>query len=265
MKILAAIDDSWAAKPVLETAVELGRLLQATVEAVHVRENGAETARAVAEACGVPLRMFAFAPVPALIDALNDADVLLAVIGARGLPGGPRPAGHIALAIVERATKPVVVVPPEVSGPRPGGIRRVLVPLNGHASSADATARALRLLGRSGVTVETVHVFERETTPLFLDRPERDLELWSDELLARVVAAPGTPLSLRRGQPGTVVLEEAEGRRVDMIALGWSQRFSEGHARNVREILSRCVVPVLLLPVSATAVLDPEDAAVVPI
>ena len=258
MRILAAIDNSLAARPVLETAIEMGRLLDASVEAVHAKENGAETARSLAERYGVALRLVSFAPVPTLIDALDAEDVMLVVIGARGLPGGPRPAGHIALAIVERATKPVVVVPPEASGPRPGGIRRVLVPVNDHPMSADATARALRLLGRAGVTVETVHVFERETTPFFLDRPERDLELWSEELLARLFAKPGTTLTLRTGEPGRVVVEEAEGRRVDMIALGWSQRFSEGHARHVREILSRSTVPVLLLPVNVAA--DPERA-----
>lgn len=253
MRIIAAIDDNWAARPVLETAIELGRSLHAPVEAVHVVEDGAVTARALAEELDVPLRLVGFAPVTSVIDMLDDDDVLLAVIGARGLPGGPRPAGHIALAIVERATKPVVVVPPESSGPRPGGMRRVLVPVTGHPSSAAATASALRLLGRSGMSVETVHVFEHDTAPLFLDRPQRDLDLWSDELLARLFAEPGTPIALRTGMPGRVVVEEAEGRRVDMIALGWSQRFAEGHARNVREILSRSTVPVLLLPVSATA------------
>ena len=256
MRILAAIDNSWAARPVLETARAMGALLDVPVEAVHARENGAETASALAEELGIPLRFLSMAPVTTLIDALDDDDVLLAVIGARGLPGGPRPAGHIALAIVERATKPVVVVPPEASGPKPGGIRRVLVPVNGSSATADATARALRLLGRSGVVVETVHVFERETTPLFLDRPERDLELYSDELLARLLADPGTPLSLRRGETGTVVLEEAEGRRFDMIALGWSQTFTEGHARHVREILSRSAVPVLLLPVTTAEAME---------
>src|SRR6266545_6957066 len=178
MRILAAIDNNEAARAVLETAVEVGRLLGASVEAVHVKENGNETAQALAEEFGVPLRLLSMAAITTIIDALDADDVMLAVIGARGLPGGAKPAGHIALAIVERATKPVVVVPPEASGPRPGGLRRVLVPVTAHAATADATARALRLLGRSGVVVETVHVFERETTPLFLDRGERDLELW---------------------------------------------------------------------------------------
>jgi nucleotide-binding universal stress UspA family protein len=258
MRILAAIDNSGASKPVLETAVEFGRLLGASVEAVHVTENGAETARALALQAGVPLRLISFAPVSRVIDELDAPDVMLAVIGARGLSGGPRPAGHIALAVVERVTKPVVVVPPDAPAPKPDGIRRVLVPLNGDPTSADATARALRLLGRAGVEVMTVHVFEPNETPFFLDRPDRDLELWSEELLARFFAEPGTQMSLRTGDTGQGVLEEAVGRRVDMIALGWSQSFSEGHARTVREILSRSRIPVLLLPVT---VVEPAEQA----
>jgi nucleotide-binding universal stress UspA family protein len=249
MRILAAIDNSAAARPVLETAIEIGRLLDADVEAVHVAEDGAGTAHALAAQVGVPLRLVTVAPVSSVIDELDADDVVLAVVGARGLPGGARPAGHIAIAVVERVTKPVIVVPPEASAPGAGGIRHVLVPINGDPSSADATARALRLLGRSGVEVTTLHVFEPNETPLFLDRPGRDMELWSEELLARFFAEPGTPMVLRTGDVGQSVLDEAAGRHVDMIALGWSQSFSGGHARTVREILSRSRIPVLLLPV----------------
>lgn len=260
MRILAAIDNSAASWPVLATAVEMGRLLGASVEAVHVQEDGTATARALAERADVPLRLIAFAPIATLIETLDADDVVLAVIGARGLPGGPRPAGHIALAVVEQVTKPVVVVPPEASAPSPGGIRRVLVPINGHQTSSSATAAAIRLLGPSGVEVLAVHVFEPETTPLFLDHPVRDLELWSSELLERLVARRDVPLTIRTGEAGQNVLDEAVGKHVDMIALGWSQNFSAGHARTVREILSRSEVPVLLLPVRAEEGTENESA-----
>jgi nucleotide-binding universal stress UspA family protein len=265
MRILAAIDNSAASWPVLATAVEIGRLLDASVEAVHVQENGAETAIALAERARVELRLIRYAPVETLIETLDAEDVALAVVGARGLPGGAKPAGHIALAVVERVTKPVVVVPPDAAAPKPGGVRRVLVPINDHPSSADATAAAIRLLGRSDVEILAVHVFEPRTTPLFLDHPVRDLELWSAELLQRVVAKPDVPVTIRTGDAGQNVLEEAVGQRVDMIALGWSQDFSAGHARTVREILSRSEVPVLLLPVAVeqgAATPDDRTAAV---
>jgi nucleotide-binding universal stress UspA family protein len=227
----------------------LAELLDANVEAVHMRDNGAETAVATAADAGVPLRLLDPAPIPAIIEALDADDVILSVVGSRGVPGGPRPAGHIALAIVERARKPVVVVPPEAKIGVGRRIRRVLVPLDGHESSDRASAAVLRLLGRAGVEVTTVHVFEEASTPLFLDHAEHDIAVWSDQFLARFRTEPGTRLKLRTGEPGARVIEEAAGQQVDMIALGWSQDFSSGHARTVREILSRAPVPILLVPV----------------
>ena len=55
-RVLAALDNSLACTPVLAAARALATLLDARVEALHVRTNGDRTARNAAEAAGIPLR-----------------------------------------------------------------------------------------------------------------------------------------------------------------------------------------------------------------
>ena len=55
-RVLAAVDNSLAVKPVIATACALAELLGAQVEAVHVKTDGRRTAQSAADAAGVPLR-----------------------------------------------------------------------------------------------------------------------------------------------------------------------------------------------------------------
>ena len=72
--------------------------------------------------------------------------------------------GALCWQVVERAAKPIVVVPPSVpSGHRP--IRRVLVPLDGTAESATAVARTAALLAGAGVELLVLHVFVQPRCP----------------------------------------------------------------------------------------------------
>ena len=128
--VLAALDSSAAARPVLETALGVAELTDATVEAVHVHTNSTETPEALAARSGVGLRLLDGPVEQALLHSIRHPDVIAAVIGARGTPGGRRPAGRAALHIVERSAKPVVVVPPEAVGVSPRPFRRLLVPLD---------------------------------------------------------------------------------------------------------------------------------------
>src|SRR6187200_1818000 len=125
-KVLAAIDNSLAAKAVLTTARAIADLLDAEVEGVHVRINGETTARSAAEADGIELRVLSGETVDALRRAGEESAVAAVVIGARGLPTSPRPLGATATVLATTLSKPVVVVPPEA---RERAVRRILVPL----------------------------------------------------------------------------------------------------------------------------------------
>ena len=146
--ILAAIDASAAARPVLDAAVVLGRRLRLPVVALHVRQDGVEPERLLAERAAVALRLAVGVPAQAIVGALGGTDVASAVFGVHGHPGGPRPAGSTALAWPP-ASKPVVV-PPEPHDPPPAGLHRVLVPVDGTPDAARAVEQAMRWFAGSG-------------------------------------------------------------------------------------------------------------------
>jgi nucleotide-binding universal stress UspA family protein len=247
--VLAALDSSPAARPVLETARALGELTGAHVEAVHVVDGGHEIPEWLTVRTQVPLRMLAGAVEPTLIRAVADDAVIAAVLGARGTAGGPRPVGHTAMHVLQHATKPIVVVSPDVGGdapPRP--IRRLLVPLEGNIESSRPILEMLRPLIVAEVELVVLHVFSRDTVPRTLDRPARDLTMWGDEFAARF-CPDATRVQLRVGTVGGEVAAMSGADAVDLIVLSWAQDSSPGHAAVIRDVLGVSTVPVLLLPV----------------
>jgi nucleotide-binding universal stress UspA family protein len=257
-KVLAAIDNSAAARPVLSTAVAVAGLLGAEVEAVHAREDGFRTALAAAEAAGVLLRETRTRGVRGLVQAAEDADVAQVVLGARATHGGRRPAGHVALELARSLSKPLVVVPPEV--PLPVVLRRILVPFDGTRATADALAATVRLACRSKLEVIALHVYEYADLPLFSDQPQHEFDAWAHEFLRRHSPDPDlVALETRVGEPGEHVLRVAREARADMVALGWSQHLDQGRAAVVREVLAGSPLPVLLVPIDARLEDDPAE------
>jgi nucleotide-binding universal stress UspA family protein len=246
--ILAAIDNSAAARPVLAVATALGDLLGLAVEALHAREDGERGARAAAAAAGVPLSSTTKPVIPALVEAGSSERVVGVVLGARGADTGRRPAGHVALQLALSLPKMLVVVPP--AAPVPSEIRRILVPLNGRRTTAVALAETLMLASHHEIELVVLHVHEPETLPLFTDQRQHELESWAQEFLRRHCPYPeNVQLEVRIGIPGENVLRVADETNADLIALGWSQDLSPGRAAVVREVLERSPVPVLLVPV----------------
>lgn len=253
--ILAAVDDSDVASPVLATARTLAGQLSATLRAVHVREPpspAAGMAAAAAETLGIALEELDGEPVDALIAAAASPQVALVVVGARGSLEGPRPCGHVALAVAERVDAPVLVVPPNGVRDPSAPIRRAIAPLEGSPESSEAVTAALRALGDTGVEVTVVHVFDAETVPRFWDQGSYAEESFASEFAARWCGDPDVPVRLRRGAASTAVLDVAEAEEADVIALGWSQDLSPGRARVVHAVLDRACIPVLLVPVQTT-------------
>jgi hypothetical protein len=245
-KILAAIDNSAAARPVLAMATALADLLAVDVEALHVREDGDRNARAAATAAGVPLRSATKPVIAALVEAGRSPQVVGVVLGARGIEAGRRPAGHVALELALSLPKPLVVVPPVAAVPIT--LRRILVPLNGRRTTAVALAETL-LASRQELELVVLHVHDQASIPLFSDQRHHEVESWAQEFLRRHCPYPErVQLEVRIGIPGENVLKVAEEMSADMIALGWAQDLSPGHAAVVREVLERSGIPVLLVP-----------------
>lgn len=250
--ILAAVDDSDVASAVLTTARTLADQLAGTLRAVHVRETpspAAGMAASAADDLGTALEELDGDPVGALVGAVASPEVGLVVVGARGSPEGPRPCGHVALAVAEQAGAPVLVVPPDGARDPAAPIRRAIVPLEGTPESSAAVTDALRALADAGVEITVVHVFDAETVPRFWDQSSYAEESFAAEFAACWCPGPDVAVRLRRGVPGTAVLDVAEAEEADVIALGWSQDLSPGRARVVHAVLDRACIPVLLVPV----------------
>lgn len=249
-KVLAAIDNSVAARPVLSAAIAVAELLGVEVEAVHASEDGYRTAVAAAEAAGVPFRVTETPGLLGLIEAAEGSEVTQVVLGARATRDGPRPAGHVALMLARSVRKPLVVVPPDV--PLPVRLHRILVPLDGTRATADTLAATVRLACRSKLDVVALHVHEPAALPLFSDQPQHEFEDWAREFLCRYCPHPElVRLETRVGVVGEHVLDVARGVGADMIALGWSQQLDAGRAAVVREVLAGSSTPVLLVPIGA--------------
>jgi nucleotide-binding universal stress UspA family protein len=248
--ILAAIDDSAAAQPVIATALALAPILDATVEAVHVAagQRGGRTSQAAALAASVPIRHVVGDPLVVIRELADDDDVVALVVGARGRPVKRR-TGHLALALADVIVKPVVIVPPEYRPP--SEIRRVLIAMKGTARNARDLLRTIEVAAAADLELVVVHVDDEESIPSFSDQVQYETEAYANEFLARY--CPGVPearLVLRIGAPVDEILAAADDVRPDVLAIGWPHPADRIPGGVAREIVNRSRVPVLLVAVT---------------
>jgi nucleotide-binding universal stress UspA family protein len=249
-RVLAALDSSVAAQPVLATATAIARLLGAEVEAVHVRMDGERTAQSVAASAGLALVELEGPVVETLVDAASEDDVALAVLGARATPGGARPAGSTAVGVATSVAKPVVLVPPET--PHPGRMRRILVPLEGTASTSLAPRSVIELASEGSLEVIVLHVLDEASLPAFTDQPQHETAAWAREFLERYCpfGVERVRLEMRVGRREELVPQVGQEVDADLIALGWSRGLAPDRAPVVHAVLERGHLPVLLMPVA---------------
>jgi nucleotide-binding universal stress UspA family protein len=252
-KLIAALDNSLATGAVLATAGSLARLFGARLDAVHVGDDRDGIATNAAASAGVELRLLSGPTVPALVEAASDEDVVALVVGTRRLPLGERPVGATALELITSLLKPVVVVPPDSA--RPGVLARVLVPLEGTASTSLAPKALIELARDANVEIVVVHVHDAATLPAFTDQPQHQARAWSEEFVARYCpwGVGKVTVALRVGRREEEILAVANETECDLIALGWAQELAAGRAPVVREVLERGRIPVLLVPVRLAA------------
>jgi nucleotide-binding universal stress UspA family protein len=262
-KIIAALDNSLAAMPVLKTAQALGKLLGAVVEAIHVDGNGNRIVRAATDIARVPLRFLDGDVVEAVIAAAEEHDVVLMVVGARATPGSDRSLGTTALSLAERVRSPLVVVPPV--GKAGGRLRRILVPVEAGVTTdpvPEAIVEIAQTAGAHALDVVVLHVLEERRLPAFTDQPQHEHPAWAGEFVRRFCPwGIGTvSLEVRVGRSEELVAQAARESDVDLVALGWAQELREGRAPVVRRTLERSRVPVMLVPVRVVGGSSIDDA-----
>jgi nucleotide-binding universal stress UspA family protein len=254
--VLAAIDNSAAARPVLTAARLLARLLDADVEAITVRIDGASTAHDLAAREHIPLRITSGVVVEQLVTAAAADDVAFVVLGARAVPAGRRPLGSTALAVATALRKPVLVVPPDVQVPQE--LRRVLIPLEGTWATSRATEPVIELAAGGSLDVIVLHVYDEETLPPFTDQPQHEQAARAEEFLARFCPSGlgAVRFESRVGRAPDLVLAVAAETAADVIALVWSQELAS-RAPTVRAVLAHAPVPVILIPIGVESAPEP--------
>lgn len=247
-QVLAAIDAAPSNMTVLAVAVAVAAALEHRITAIHVIEDAPERARAASEQHGVPLVLRRGRVVPALTAAANAPEVALIVLGA-GAAGDERPAGHVAMELIQATATPTLVVPTDATVPAQGPLRTVLLPLDGAEETDAAVASTVAALTEAGLELVVVHSLDREEIPVFLDQAHHGIEAWGREFLARhPVAAERPRVVLRQGSPASTVLDTSVREGAGLVVVGWSQDLSPGRAAVVRELLSAARTPVLLVP-----------------
>jgi nucleotide-binding universal stress UspA family protein len=246
-RVIAAIDNSAASRPVLAMAHAVASALGGTLDVVHVSEDGDETARASTEAVGATLRTLSGDPIEQLALEVAEEDVVALVLGARGGLRVPRPVGHLALTLADRTDKPVVVVPPGAQPPE--HLHRVLVAMEGTPGKARALQRTIDLSTGAGLEIVVVHVDEE--VPSFTDQVQHETDAYAQEFIARhLLGASQARLELRIGVPAVEVLVAIESQKAELVAVGWPHTANPARGAVAREILERSPVPVLLVAVT---------------
>ncbi len=258
--LLAALNHTPAVHEVLTAAVGMGEMIGADVEGLHVAEGNraARMALGATRAAGVHLSRRTGPVAETILAALEDPDVVGAVMGTRALRGGPRPTGSVAQRVIAGMSKPVTFVPPEVNRLSARAPKHLLVPLDGGEDASTSYLEFERRIPRDPERETTVLLtFESNgTMPRMLDRPTRDLPAWGLAFVRSHCPGENRSFAGRWGDPGNAVIEVAEETNSDLIVLSFKGNFGWEHGWVVREVLARSVVPVLLLPVSPAKVAD---------
>lgn len=253
--LLVALDDSAASRPVLHVAQRISPYVGADVVAVHVRENGSgETARAIADAAEVPLLMRSGDVVHELAAAQHELHALAVVTGARRVPAGAKPAGHVAQRLMQDLVTAVVVVPPDAADRE---LKRVVVAVEGDHESEALVALITNLEDLPGPEVVALHVFDSDHLPAFGDQPVYETEAWASEFLRRAASVPvdSVRLEVRVGDAANMIPSSIIELDADLVVMGWHCNFADGHADVVRHTLEVARVPLLLLPIDRPALL----------
>jgi nucleotide-binding universal stress UspA family protein len=241
--VLAAIDNTPAARSVLATTQAVCQALHLEARVLHVGDSPGQAAEHAQE-FGLSLQVVPGRPEARIIEAGEHPDIDLVVLALHGLPGRNEP-GHTARAVSTRLTKPVLVVPPDA--PIRQAPHKVLFPLDGTRGVSTAVRPLIAAYVAAGAEVIAVHVFQPDTVPRFLDGAP-DEAVWREEFLATHCADLGIRLETRPGPTVLALLDVAATEDVDVIALGWRQSLAPERAYVVREVLQRARRPVALIP-----------------
>lgn len=200
-------------------------------------------------------------PSIAVLDVAEEVDADLLVVGTRGLTGFRHLLlGSTAERIVQRATMPVLSVHPDDRRPE-GGPRTILVPTDfseDAEAALEAASASLRL--RDGETrVILLHVYHvpaeystyGPSAALYRLGEEMETALHERlEALAAPLREEGRTVDVAAipGIPGEVIVQQAEERHADLVAMGTHGRSGVAHlllGSTAERVVQHAPCPVL--------------------
>ncbi len=241
-RVLAAIDGGPVTASVIEVGRSLSEVLGGALDIVHVHCGPSSASLLLGD---MPVRVLEGEVLERLVEEATHEDVAAVVVGIRSLRGGGRPAGHVALQLLQSCRCPVAVVPPEISV-RGRSARRLLVPVEDDRPASATRAYLLDRFRMSGRSLVAVHVLDRSTAPSFVDRWD-DESLWSKEFWHRH-APTIDDVHMETGEVGAQILDTAARCDADMILIEWNQVLDHPRAQVVRDVLVHTPIPLLLIP-----------------
>lgn len=240
--LLAAIDAGPLAGTVVATAEAMLPVFADELDVVTVDHDDGSLDAAIAQ----DVRSLAGRTGPAIVAEIEDDGVAAIVVGLRSVAGGPRPAGHVTEHVITHCEVPVVVVPPGVD-PAANPLERVLVPVEGSEPLGPEAESLLHRLESLGSLIETIHVFDRATVPMFWDG-WHERELFADQFAEQYLPLEEPALELRAGDVAQQILAAAEASGSTLIVLEWKRDLGGTHAPVVRDLLGNTPVPLVLFP-----------------
>lgn len=268
--ILVPLDGSETALRTLGCAAWLASRLGASLHVLTVAAALSE--EQAFELLGIPKKYRSVAsvhqeqgqPAEEILAAVARYDIDLIALTTRAesaeseVEGAPWRVGHVARAIIEESSVPVLVLPPAYVEALPW--RSALVPISGEAETDEALTLALRLAEALNLTVTLAHVAENERTSEGMpgaghsDQAHHEYPQLLNEFIARSCpmcsAAERRRISdfrLLKGEVSRELSSLIESERTSLIVVGWHGRFMRGHAHVLKSLIQQVSCPVLLV------------------
>jgi nucleotide-binding universal stress UspA family protein len=198
----------------------------------------------------------------AVLDAIANLNIDLVIMSSHGesVSAGrdlPQYLGSTARAVLARTSVPVLLLPLRYRETLPW--KSILAAASGEVAADQALEAAAHLATMLKLGVTIVHVEDGPVTdgrPLgtYSDSTHYEYPYRMQEMVERGLATC-TPIEcgcveesiLRRGDPATVLLQEASNRKSNVLALGWHGAFGTGHAAVLKQLLEQAECALLLL------------------
>ncbi len=281
--VLVALDGSPAAATALPIAQAVTAHLGAHLVALHVVSSGwpgLDPRRQLhlehAVAAGLEVRLVAGEPAAAILQAAADPQVVLVVLTTHGQTIDPgRHLGRVAEAVIAQATRPLLLMRPEVAPDfleRGAALRHLLLPLDGTPTTATLLRPATALASRLRAAVDLLYVAGPGPwrpsepgslgVPRYIDQPQHEWRHWAEEFIARFCLACAkcptdvpVQMFLAHGEIETEIVRFAAEHQVDAIVLARQSHLEPGHAQVLRAVLDHTPCPILIVggPITATS------------